>query len=163
MRQRLALLALLCAALLGFVLLREPGKGAAARPAARATGPRSPRATGPVATAPSVPARNVFEYAAPAITPQPPATKAPPVTYAPVGVISPDVPNTASADPVRLVGLVHRGGTLRAALSILGEVVILGPGETAEGYRVLSIDDDAGVRLRGPDGAELALARPDKR
>jgi hypothetical protein len=55
---------------------------------------------------------------------------------------------------------VHRGAGLRAALSILGNVVILGEGEEAEGYRVLSIDEEAGVRLRKPDGTEQALARP---
>jgi hypothetical protein len=154
-------LALLCAALLAFVFLREPGPDAAARPAARATGPRAPRAPGPVTTTPSAPARNVFEYAAPDTAPAPLAIKAPPVTFAPVEVER--APIVASAAPVRLVGLVHRGGTLRAALAISGEVVILGTGETAEGYQVLSIDTEAGVRLRGPDGAELALVPPDKR
>jgi hypothetical protein len=107
-----------------------------------------------------VPARNVFEYAAsarPALTAKP----APRATYAPVEV-PPVAAIVASAEPVRLVGLVQRGGTLRAALSISGEVVILGTGETAEGYRVLSIDAE-GVRLREPDGAERALALPDKR
>lgn len=161
MRQQLALLALLCAALLAFVFLREPGPDAGARPAARAMGPRPTRAPGPVTTTPSAPERNVFEYAAPSTSIAPQTLKAPPVTYAPVEVGP--APIVASAPPVRLVGLVHRGGMLRAALSISGEVVILGPGEMVEGYRVLSIDDEEGVRLRGPDGAELALAGPDKR
>jgi hypothetical protein len=63
----------------------------------------------------------------------------------------------ASANPIRLVGLVRKGGVLKAALSMWGETVILGTGEESRGYKVLSIDDEAGVRLRGPEGAELTL------
>jgi hypothetical protein len=36
--------------------------------------------------------------------------------------------------------------------------VVLGEGEESRGYRVLSVDEDGGVRLKGPDGAELSLA-----
>jgi hypothetical protein len=47
-----------------------------------------------------------------------------------------------------------------AALSIAGEVLVLAPGETAEGYTLLAIDEETGVRLGSPDG-ELALVWPD--
>jgi hypothetical protein len=39
-------------------------------------------------------------------------------------------------------------------------VVTAGAGESAEGYLVVAVDEDAGVRLRGPDGAEVVLAVP---
>jgi hypothetical protein len=76
---------------------------------------------------------------------------------------TPPEPATRAPEPVRLVGLVNRGGKLVAALSILGEVVVLGPGDEAEGYRVLSVDSDQGVRLRGPDGTERALTTAETR
>jgi hypothetical protein len=103
----------------------------------------------------ALPERNVFEYAMPTdqpvrqVTPAPQATPEPPTPREAVSAVP---------EPVRLVGLVNRGGRLRAALFILGEVVVLAPGEEAEGYRVLSVDPDRGVRLRGPDGTERALA-----
>ena len=157
MRSRLVLLALLVGALLSVLFLREQGPDAAARPPGR---PREPRAQPPLpaGSAPVLPGRNPFEYAET-------GTRRPlPATAAPVTSPSADAPETkpdaipASPEPVRLVGLVHRGGKLQAALSILGEVMILGPDEEAEGYRVLSIDEEAGVRLRDPDGTELTLA-----
>jgi len=64
----------------------------------------------------------------------------------------------ASANPLRLIGLVRRGGRLKAALSMFGETVVLGEGEESRGYKVLSVDEESGVRLKGPDGAELSLA-----
>jgi hypothetical protein len=66
----------------------------------------------------------------------------------------------APESPVRLVGILHTGATLRAALSVRGELLVVGVGDDASGYRVLSIDEE-GVRLRGPDGDELALAPPE--
>jgi hypothetical protein len=154
MRGRLALAGLLAAALLVTLFLRQPGPDAVARQ------PRTPSPTvvgAPLraATVPAVPQRNVFEYAHRADQPEarvrvtPEAAPAPPI---------PPEPASRAPAPVRLVGLVNRGGKLRAALSILGEVVVLGPGEEAEGYRVLSVDPEQGVRLRGPDGAERSLA-----
>jgi hypothetical protein len=59
--------------------------------------------------------------------------------------------------PLRLLGFVRRGESLLAALSIYGVVVTAGVGESAESHLVLAIDEDAGVRLRGPDGAEVVL------
>jgi len=34
---------------------------------------------------------------------------------------------------------------------------VLGVGEQAEGYVLLAADEDAGVRIQGPDGAVLTL------
>jgi hypothetical protein len=59
---------------------------------------------------------------------------------------------------VRLVGLLRRGGRLRAALAIVGETVVLAPGESSGGYSVVSIDEDEGVTLRGPDGSTVTLS-----
>ena len=67
---------------------------------------------------------------------------------------------TPPSDPVRLVGVVRRGGEVRAALSVLGEVVILAPGETSSGYTLLAIDEDLGARLRGPSGTEVTAPAP---
>jgi hypothetical protein len=47
---------------------------------------------------------------------------------------------------------------VQAALTILGETVVLATGESSDGYTVLSIDEEEGVRLRGPDGVTLVLA-----
>jgi hypothetical protein len=58
---------------------------------------------------------------------------------------------------MRLVGLVRKGGALKAAVSMWGETVVLGVGDEARGYQVLSIDEEGGVRLRGPDGLEVTL------
>lgn len=67
----------------------------------------------------------------------------------------------AAASPVRLVGFVAQAGRLRAALVLENETFLLGPGEEAGGYTLLSADESAGVRLRTPGGGELALAVPE--
>jgi hypothetical protein len=59
--------------------------------------------------------------------------------------------------PIRLLGFIRRGESLLAALSVYGVVVTAGAGESAESHLVLAVDEDAGVRLRGPDGAEVML------
>ena len=93
--------------------------------------------------------RNVFEYAG----------DAGPIRLArlkearPAATPAPEV--DSSRAPVRLVGVLRRSGQVRAALAVLGEVVILAPGETASGYTLLAIDEDAGARLRLPSGAEV--------
>jgi hypothetical protein len=46
-----------------------------------------------------------------------------------------------------------------AALAIDGEVMLLGPGESAGGYTILAVGDED-IRLRGPDGREETLALP---
>jgi hypothetical protein len=63
-----------------------------------------------------------------------------------------------SPAPVSLVGLVRQAGEVRAALSIEGQVEIAAVGDEVSGYRVLSIDDESSVRLRGPDGVERTIA-----
>jgi type IV pilus biogenesis protein PilP len=78
--------------------------------------------------------------AAPAATPAPTPTPTPPL--------------------VRLVGLVGRGGQIRAALAIGGDVLIAASGEDVDGYQVLSVDPELGVRLRMPDGSEITLEPP---
>jgi Tfp pilus assembly protein PilP len=70
-----------------------------------------------------------------------------------------EVPAAPTTPAVRLVGLVRRGGVLKAALSVGGETVYVGTGEAAGDYRVVSIDED-GVRLRAADGSILTLVTP---
>lgn len=65
------------------------------------------------------------------------------------------VPAMAPAGP-RLVGLVRRAGRLVAAFAADGEVVLAGPGETAGGVTVISVNED-GVRIRRADGSEDTL------
>ena len=156
-RSRLALSGLLVAAIVLARFLRQPGYDAVARPPRGTLAPGTARPPSRAARAPAMPDRNVFEYApsagrSPVRAVAPPATLAPDPVGAALAATTPRAP-----EPVRLVGLVNRGGKLAAALSIVGEVVVLGPGEEAEGYRVLSVDSDQGVRLRGPDGTERAL------
>ena len=117
--------------------------------------PRAPRAR-PARSPRSVPydspasTRNVFEFA-----PRPaPETPRRPVVEASV---EPPPALPAPAPPVRFVGLVRRGGSLKAALQVSGEAVVLGMGEAAGGYTVVGIDDD-GVRLRAGDGTLLTLS-----
>jgi hypothetical protein len=68
------------------------------------------------------------------------------------------------ADPAavsgpHLVGLIRRGERLLAVLSIDGEVLVAGPGQTVAGTTVLSVDGEA-VRIRLSDGTEKSLAPP---
>ena len=75
----------------------------------------------------------------------------------------PAVTGPAEAPPpaprARLVGLVERGGRQAAALSIDGEVVVLGEGESSGGFTVLGVGDER-VRLRSPGGDEETLRLP---
>jgi hypothetical protein len=104
-----------------------------------------------------LPERNVFEF----VDPRPVAPA--PVALPPLMVPPPLAPLALapSSEPIRLVGFVRRGGTLRAALSIEGSVSVLAVGEAAGGYSLVSLDEDAGVTLRTPDGAELLLPPPE--
>lgn len=92
----------------------------------------------------SRPLRDPFHYAD---QPEPPAAPAAP-RFTPE-----PAPTAAPEAPVRLVGLVRRRGGTRAAVAIAGEVVLLGPGDTAQGWTLVALDED-GARLRGPDGRE---------
>ena len=69
-------------------------------------------------------------------------------------------PTLIAPHPVRLIGLVRQPGGLRVAVAVLGEIVLLRPGESAGGYTLVALDD-AGVRLRGPDGQEERLDFPE--
>jgi hypothetical protein len=147
-----AAIALALGILVAAVLLRGQGAGPAPAPP-----PRRARTAPPArldAAPPPPPARNVFEYAerAPAtFAPAPAATSAAPSpTASPVEDVAP---------AVRLVGLVRRGGVLKAALSIHGETVVVGPGDAAGDYRVVAVDED-GVRLRAADGSMITLVTP---
>ena len=94
--------------------------------------------------------RNVFEYGTGRPEPQD-STPIPRPLAPPAPLVPPPPPR------VRLIGLVTRANGLKAALSISGEVSIVGPGESSGGYAVLSIDEDLGVRLRDLQGVEIAL------
>lgn len=121
------------------------------RPAAGASTPEGTQ----LDPLPPPPERDIFRYAEHS-TP-PPSSGRP--RERPPAVIEPARP--AGVDPpppaVRLVGLVHRPGGLRAAVSTSGGVVIVGPGDVVEGLTVVGIDEDRGLRLRAPDGTEVAL------
>ena len=139
------------AVVLAIVLLRAPGPAASAKPAEN----RAPPLSAPPARAadPDLPwpARDPFRYAE---EHRQGATSAPaPINAAP----SPAPAPTASANPLRLIGVVRKGGTVKAAVSLWGETAVMAVGEESRGYKVLSIDDEGAVRLRGPDGSELTL------
>jgi hypothetical protein len=137
------------------------------RPRAEAPPPQAPpRAPAPAERTRDVPyvppsdLRNVFEFEDRAL--EAPAAP-PPVSLAPLLVPPPLAPMADAApanEPIRLVGFVRRGGVLRAALSFTGMVSVLGPGDEAEGYSVLEVDEDTGVTVRTPDGSELLLRPP---
>jgi len=63
---------------------------------------------------------------------------------------------------VRFVGLVRRAGILRAALVVDGGVVLVEPGDKISGFRVLSLDEDAGVLVRDPQGVLSTLTLPEE-
>ena len=139
------------AVVLAIVLLRAPGPAASAKPAEN----RAPPLSAPPARAadPDLPwpARDPFRYAEEHR--QGTVSALPAIEVAP----SPPPVPVASANPLRLIGVVRKGGTVKAAVSLWGETVVMGEGEESRGYKILSIDDEGGVRLRGPDGSELTL------
>lgn len=172
---RLTLVAPLALAVLavawGFGRLAPSGPDPAPRPSgeSRTRAPRSPSAREraeprPSAVAPSQhptpahgPLRDLFAYADTAAPPAPApalalgtAAPTPPVTQA-----APEP--TPTPHPVRLVGFVRRADGLRAVLRVRADVVLAATGERAGEFVVLALDEDAGVRLRGPDGSELTL------
>lgn len=126
----------------------------ARRPLEAPPPPRIRRPSAVVQPSPEIvrPTRNVFEYAS--------APAAPAPAWSPKPRPEPEVETAAAAPPVppavRFLGLVRRGGALKAALSFRGETVVLGVGEEEGGYRVTAVDDD-GVRLVAPDGTTLTL------
>jgi hypothetical protein len=131
-------------------------------PAVVTPGPSADRSRAPSAeAAPAEPVgtlparlRDVFAYDdAPAPSIAPPRLPVPEVSVPPPLAFP-------APDPVTLVGFVRQAGSVRAAVSIRGEVTVLAKDESAGGYVVLAIDEDRGVTLRGPDGAEITLAPP---
>jgi hypothetical protein len=129
-----------------------PSPEATATPGREEPSPRPP----PTDESIAVPSRDVFRYAdTPSAAPHPlrPVARA-----TPPPAPEPPPPPTPAA---RLVGLLSKGGTLQAAFSIDGVVWVAGPGEEVGGYTVLSLDEQSGVRLRGPDGGEVVLELPD--
>lgn len=101
---------------------------------------------------PPPPARDIFRYAeASARVLRPEARPAP-------ARLAPPLAPTPPPLPLRLVGLVRRAEGLRAAVATATGVVLLGPGDGVSGYTVLGVDEEHGLRLRGPDGVEHVLA-----
>jgi hypothetical protein len=157
--RRWILLALAGAALLSVVALtRGAGRGAppAPKPLAEAARPRGTNAAVSSRSTTETPllSRDPFEYA----DDRGSLSRGPAEDGSRIGDRPVIAPSSPKPEPVRLVGLIRRDGALRAALSIEGQVEVLGVGDEAEGYRVISIDEDVGVRLRGPDGLERAIA-----
>jgi hypothetical protein len=157
--RRWILLALAGTALLSVVALtRGAGRGAPPAPK-RAADVVRPRSPGPAvsaretAEAPLL-SRDPFEY----VDDRPSVPRGPAEESRRIRDLRGAASPSPSADPVHLVGLVRRDGALLAALSIGGEVEVVAVGDEAAGYRVLSIDEDAGARLRGPDGLERTVA-----
>jgi hypothetical protein len=92
--------------------------------------------------------RNIFEYAREAaILPEPVAPASEPEP--------PEASSTKEPSAVRLVGLVGSGKAMKVALAIDGQVAVLGPGEAELGYRIVSVDESAGIRILGPDGESV--------
>jgi hypothetical protein len=103
---------------------------------------------------PEAVSRNIFEFAADPgsvrVRDETPRPRSSPVP-APLS-IGPLTPETPVEPAVRLVGVVLRGGQRKAALAIRGELAVIAAGETVDGYTVLAIDEEDGVRIKGPEG-----------
>jgi len=137
-----ALAVALAVARSGGAPVAPPSASPAATPAAMAA---SARPVAPEAL------RDVFRFAADGE-----ASRALPALVEDAAV--PAVPAPPAPGP-RLVGLVSRSGRLAAALALDGEVVLAGPGESAAGVFVVSVDDES-VRIRRGDGSESTLVLP---
>ncbi len=122
----------------------QPSRGRTAAPSG------APSALPPLAT----PARDVFRYADEGSSDEAvPRTPVRVITADPPPALTPPVPS-----PVRLIGFVRTAGTLKAALWIEGEVVVLGLGDEASGYALVALDEDLGVRVKTSEGKELTLS-----
>jgi hypothetical protein len=99
------------------------------------------------------PSRNLFEYG---FQGRPPKASLIPELRERGRTTAPEA--SRAAPPLRLIGVVHRGGDILAAVSILDEVVTLAPGEASSGYTLLAIDEDLGARFRGPSGDEFTAS-----
>ncbi len=147
---RRTLLLILAAAAASLVLVsrrtadRDAGGGPARGPVRPAT-----RRAAPAVDPSSI--RDVFRFddpapaAAPRLAAPRPAASEPPAAPAP--------------EALKLVGLVRRDGTLLAAFSVQGDVVLAGAGDTVGGVTVVEVGDE-GVRIRRADGSEERIALP---
>lgn len=148
-------------ALAAALLLRPAAPGASAPPPRTEQRPARPAAA-PSAPAVAAPARDIFSYSSedegglsgPVAAGDGDAAtlSAPPPLHEPAP--------PAAAEGPRLVGLVRRAGTLKAALFVDGEVVVVGPGDRAGGYRVVAVDEEEGVRLVDEAGTMVTLPPP---
>jgi hypothetical protein len=158
------LAAILGLLVLGALLLRGGGRGAAWAPF-----PQAPTRTGVVAPRPRLPrpeatprepSRNIFQYAEGATTGPASGPPAPLMGPRTAPAASPAAPAVATPAPVRVAGLIRRGGDLKAAIIVDGEMTLAGKGERAGGYTVLEVNDETGVRVRDADGKETLLPPP---
>jgi len=121
-------------------------------------GSRSPAATSKARPAPSdsdlLEIRDIFRYAdEPRVVPTLPDR---PADSQGTALKDETAPQSARA---RLIGLVQRSSGQVAAVIIGGEVLLLAEGESALGFTVLDIREEA-VRLRDPEGSEETLELP---
>lgn len=80
---------------------------------------------------------------------------------APIVIAPPPEPTPVATPeplPVRFVGFVRRGASLRAALAVRGQVSLASVGESVDDVRVLALDEDRGVHVRLADGRETWLS-----
>jgi hypothetical protein len=143
---------------LAALLARGTGRGAAWAPfppPARPVAARPPSLPSPP-PARRNPSRNLFEYVDDVAVPAPTAKWTPPLP--PSAGTKPPAPSPSPA--VRVSGLIRRSGEVKAALVVEGEMIVAGKGERAGAYTVLEVDDETGVRLRGPGGEEMVLPPP---
>lgn len=103
---------------------------------------------------PPPPARDIFRYAEPAPRPRTAAVAA---ARPRTAIEAPEPGPVPMPPPVRLVGLVRRAEGLRAAVATAAGVAVVGPGDVFEGFTVVSLDEDRGLRLRAADGREIVL------
>jgi hypothetical protein len=157
---RLRLLGLAVASALVFTVLTR-GAGPSSRPAGRpesrvpaAESPATPTSAEAADPLPPPPARDIFRYAEPPTRRDEPAPEG---GEARNRNRAGETPRPEAALPLRLVGLVRRAEGLRAAVATASGLVMVGPGDVVEGYAVLGVDEDGGLRLRGPDGSERVL------
>ncbi len=66
--------------------------------------------------------------------------------------LAPSGPRAASGAALRVVGFLEVGGVIKAVLSVSGDIVVVGPGEPAGPFIILSVDEETGVRVKGPEG-----------
>lgn len=139
-------LAILAGAAARFQAPERPSLPESVVPGAVRPAPRD-RPVGSASTSP----RNPFEFARPPAGPEP--AVATPAPWHPTETLPSPPP-----DPLRLVGFVRTGASLRAVVAVSGQVVVVGPGEAIGEATVVGVDEDLGVTVRGPGGDTRRLA-----